>query len=59
MRNGVVLRMYDYGLILNDIEFMHCTTRVLCSNSSIDTIDGHQDREAERGGDAKKYRDRC
>jgi len=51
--------MYDYDLILNDIEFMHCTTRVLCSNSSIDTIDGHQDRDAERGGDAKKYRDRC
>jgi len=30
------------------VEFMHCTTKHLCSNSSIDTIDGDQDREAER-----------
>jgi len=40
------------------VDFMHCTTKHLCSNSSIDTIDGDQEREAARGGSAKKYRDR-
>lgn len=33
------------------VDFMHCTTKHLCSNSSIDTIDEDQDREAERDGE--------